>query len=378
MVRIAGLLARNGFEVSILPVLNADTSVAPDIHPIVRIDKFEGEHYFSIWRPFKKVFLEKKFGAIFGAVFLSLKNVYKTFWVLASYIKKTSPDVILTAHYNCPTIFAAMLARSRSKIVITEHIILSEHFAGFSWAIRNFYFCMCRLFYPRADKIVGVSKSVVKDLEARKYSRRANISVIYNPALPSNIDEMAAAPISHPWLPGTPEAPVFVAAGQLNRQKDYPTLLKALASLRKRLDARLIVLGRGALLESLQALSRELGIENSVDWLGFVSNPIPYMKNSGLFVLSSVFEVLPTVIIEALAVGASVVGTDSPGGIREILGDNQWGRLVPVGDHEALADAMYENWKNPFDKDFLKARADFFSEAKAAEGYTALIKELLL
>ncbi|MDR2174685.1 MAG: glycosyltransferase [Synergistaceae bacterium] len=377
MVRVAGLLAKSGFDVSILPVLNADASVAPDIHPEVRIDHFEGEHYFSILRPFKKVFLEKKFWLFFNAFFLSIKNVFKVFCPLISYIKKNSPDLILTAHYNSPVIFAARLAKTRTKVVVTEHILLSSHFARFPWAVRKFYSCSCRFFYPRADKIIGVSQSVIKDLQETGYAPPEKLACIYNPVAAPYIEEMAAVSPAHPWLPSTIERPVFVATGQLNQQKDYPTLLKALALLRRRADARLVVLGRGALLQELQSLSKDLAIEDSIDWLGFVPNPFAYMKNSGFLVLSSTFEGLPTVIIEALALGISVAATDSLGGIREILGDGEYGRLVPVGDYEALANAMYENLRKPFDKKFLQARANLFSEENARSRYESLIKDLL-
>jgi glycosyltransferase involved in cell wall biosynthesis len=188
---------------------------------------------------------------------------------------------------------------------------------------------------------------------------------------------MASIVPDHPWLPSTMEGPVFVAAGQLNKGKDYPTLLEALTLLRRSVDARLIILGKGPLLQELQSLSKDLGIADSVDWLGFVFNPFAYMKNSGFLVLSSRFEGLPTVVIEALAVGASVVATDSPGGIREILGDSKYGRLVPVGDCEALANAMYESLQKPFNKEFLQARANFFSEENARSNYEALIRDLL-
>jgi glycosyltransferase involved in cell wall biosynthesis len=376
MVRVAGLLAESGFDVSILTVLNADTSVAPDIHPGVRIERFEGEHYFSIPRPFKKVLREKKFWLFFSALFSSLKNVFKVFWPLISYIKRNSPDLILTAHYNSPVILAAKLAKAHSKVIITEHTILSSHFARFPWAARKVYSCSCRLFYPFADKIIGVSQSVVKDLQENGYAPPEKLVCIYNPVSAPYIEKMAALSPDHPWLPPAAGRPVFVAAGQLNQLKDYPTLLKALALLRKRVDARLIVLGKGALLQELQFLSKRLEIEESVDWLGFVTNPFAYMKNSGFLVLSSTFEGLPTVVIEALALGVSVAATDSRGGIREILGDGEYGRLVPVGDHEALANAMYENLQKPFDQEFLQARASLFSEENARLKYEVLINGL--
>jgi glycosyltransferase involved in cell wall biosynthesis len=77
----------------------------------------------------------------------------------------------------------------------------------------------------------------------------------------------------------------------------------------------------------------------SASW-GDVPNPLPYMKWAAVLALSSVMEALPTVLIEALAVGLPIVATDCPTGPREILCDGTYGTLVPVGDGAALAEAL--------------------------------------
>jgi glycosyltransferase involved in cell wall biosynthesis len=83
-------------------------------------------------------------------------------------------------------------------------------------------------------------------------------------------------------------------------------------------------------------------VDEDVAFPGFVDDPFPYMKGAGLFVLSSRWEGLPNVLIQALAVGAPAVATDCPSGPREILDGGRYGRLAPVDDEAALARAMEE------------------------------------
>jgi glycosyltransferase involved in cell wall biosynthesis len=133
-----------------------------------------------------------------------------------------------------------------------------------------------------------------------------------------------------------------LSVGRLSKEKDYATLLRAFADLQLHPDARLIILGEGSLRDALEELVSTLRLGSRVSMPGFVSNPYAYMARAQLFVLSSQFEGLPGVLIEALACGCQVVSTDCPSGPREILRGGELGRLVPVGDVEALRRAIDE------------------------------------
>jgi glycosyltransferase involved in cell wall biosynthesis len=102
----------------------------------------------------------------------------------------------------------------------------------------------------------------------------------------------------------------------------------------------LIILGDGEERQSLQKLIDSLKIRESIDMPGFVLNPYAFMKKASVFVLSSRWEGLPNALIQAMACGAPVVSTDCRSGPAEILDGGKYGRLVPVGDVEALADAI--------------------------------------
>ncbi|MFZ4664932.1 MAG: glycosyltransferase, partial [Prochlorotrichaceae cyanobacterium] len=198
------------------------------------------------------------------------------------------------------------------------------------------------------------------------------LQVIYNPVVDDRIEDQAALPIQHPWFkPGEP--PVFLAVGRLSKQKDYPTLLQAFAKVCCTHKIRLLILGEGELRKQLQDLIKELKVEESVNMLGFVSNPYLYMAHATALVLSSVWEVLPTVLIEALACGCSVISTDCDYGPREILDEERYGKLVPVGDVNALAEAMLNALTQLPDRQRLKTYAQKFSIKAATDLYIEIL-----
>jgi len=142
-----------------------------------------------------------------------------------------------------------------------------------------------------------------------------------------------------------------LSIGRLTKAKNYSTLIEAFAKVRQQRDVRLAILGNGEERPSLEGLVRRLGLENDV-WLpGFVDPPYPYLARASVFVQSSIWEGFPTVIVEALAFGVPVVSTDCPSGPREILENGRFGELVPVGDVEALADAIRRALDVPHDPD---------------------------
>jgi glycosyltransferase involved in cell wall biosynthesis len=151
--------------------------------------------------------------------------------------------------------------------------------------------------------------------------------------------ERSQAQLDHPWF-GVGEPPVIVSIGRLTSQKAFDVLIQAFSHVRRHRLARLLILGEGEQRQGLQALVRELGLEQDVSLCGFVPNPYPYMARAALFVLASRWEGLPTVLIEALYFGTPMVATDCPGGTREVLQDGQYGQLVPVDSPLALAEAI--------------------------------------
>jgi glycosyltransferase involved in cell wall biosynthesis len=194
-------------------------------------------------------------------------------------------------------------------------------------------------FYPWADYIIGNSQGVAADLGKITGLPAERIRVIYNPVVTPELQAKTQAPLQHPWFaPGQP--PVLLAVGRLTQQKDFPTLIQAFAEVRRHQAARLLILGEGPDRPQLEGLIKTLNLEQDVALFGFVENPYAYMARAALFILSSRWEGLPTVLIEALFCGVPVVATDCPSGPREILAGGQYGALTPMQDVATLAATM--------------------------------------
>ncbi len=262
---------------------------------------------------------------------------------IVRYLRAERPDAILASqtHLNLVTLLARAVARVPTRVVASEHVALDAVLAnGATWKERLFP-AAARLGYPHADAVVAVSDDTAERFSSATGVSRDGMSVIYNPVVTPELFVQARAAIDHPWF-ADDEPPVIVAAGRLTRQKDHATLLRAFARLRQTLAARLVILGEGEERPTLEHLAEQLGVRADVQLPGFVANPFAFMARARLFALSSRWEGCPNVLIEALACGVPVVSTDCPSGTAEVLRGGAYGRLVPVGHVEALAEAMVQ------------------------------------
>jgi glycosyltransferase involved in cell wall biosynthesis len=200
---------------------------------------------------------------------------------------------------------------------------------------------LIRWAYPRADAVVAVSQGVASDLVEVCGIAASHVHVLNNPVVTPETARMRSEPVDHPWL-RDPTLPVVLAVGRLVPQKDFGTLLEAFALARRSRAARLVILGEGPLRAELEATVRRLDVAADVDLPGFCANPYAAMAAADVFVLSSAWEGSPGVLIEAMSCGTPVLSTDCPSGPRQILDGGRWGRLVPVGDAQAMANGLVD------------------------------------
>lgn len=300
---------------------------------------------------------------------LGAKRVLLSLPALVRYLRHERPDALLSAlsHANVAAIAAHRLAGSQARLVVSERIHVSTLMATVSRAAAYGTTRLMRWTYRRADAVVTVSMGVADDLIAAIGIPRDRLRVVYNPVVDDRLLALSAAPVHHPWFTaGAP--PVVLATGRLTAQKDFPTLLRAFAVVRAQRPVRLIILGEGELRGELESLAVGLGVADDVALPGFVENPFAWMRRASLFALSSAFEGLPGVLIQAMACGTPVVSTDCPSGPSEILENGRWGRLVPVGNVQALADAMLAALDDSRPPD-VAARAREFGLDQAVAGY---------
>ncbi|AFZ68259.1 glycosyltransferase [Deinococcus peraridilitoris] len=266
---------------------------------------------------------------------------------LARYLRRERPAVLIAAksHANVTAIAAKRLSRSPTPVFITEHTYLTGELPSQEVARGTPKNRILRRTYPLANRIVTVSRGAADDLSAVAGIPRERIDVVYNPVILPGLPEKADAPIDHPWFRAG-EPPVILGSGRFTTQKDFPTLVRAFAHLRAQREARLMILGDGPERAKVEALIAQLGLQDSAACIGFVSNPYPYLKNAAVFAYSSVWESFGLVLIEALALGTPVAST-ACGAPQEILQEGRLGRLAPVGNPEALAQALLVTLQEP-------------------------------
>jgi glycosyltransferase involved in cell wall biosynthesis len=274
---------------------------------------------------------------------LKAPRMIEAFPKLVQYLQREKPSAILSAlHFSSEvTIGAKCLAGVPTRVVISEQNTLSlevRHNPRLRYQLAPL---AAKCFYPWVDGIVAASQGVARDLAQITNICLERIHIIYNPVITPEIFDMAKEPLAHPYFAPN-QLPVILGAGRLQPQKDFPTLIQAFARVRKSHPSRLVILGWGEDLQQLKALACELGVDNEVDFAGHVKNPFNYMAQSAVFVLSSAWEGFGNVLAEALALGTPVVSTNCESGPAEILDKGKYGWLTPVGDSEALANAILE------------------------------------
>ena len=306
-----------------------------------------------------------------NVVDLSASRVLTGFPGLVRYLRRSTPDVLLSTitPTNVISVWATLVpgvdvkhvirvARPESKAATVQDNTQKEQLTA----------ALARHTYPYADEIVAISEGVADDL--RSNASLEHINVIYNPVVTDRLQQQAADPVDHPWF--STDVPVVLGVGRLVDQKDFETLVRAFAHLRGQRNAKLVIYGDGDKRSELELLIEELGIADDVDLPGFTDNPYKYMANADVFVNSAKHEGFGNVIIETMAAGTPIVATDCPGAPAELLGNGEFGRLVPVGNPEAMANGIGDMLDEPTNSALLYDRAEDFSLETAIEQYSTV------
>lgn len=283
-----------------------------------------------------------------NVVDLGVERPILSFWKFRAYLLSAKPNAVLSA-LNQPNIAAAWakaLSGGKQRLVMAVHNVLTDAARNTPTLRLKLMPYFVRSFAKYADYVATVSESSRQDFIRLTGLSADRVVTAYNPTLTPAIYEKMNAPVDHPWLKDG-GAPIILGCGRMEAIKGFDTLIKSFAEARKNRHLRLMIAGDGPEMENLKALANTLSVQDDVAFLGFQPNPYPYMKACPVFALTSVYEGLSGVLIEALACGASVVATNSKSGNREILQDGRLGRLPPVGDVPAIAEAILRSLDNP-------------------------------
>ncbi|MDO6390987.1 glycosyltransferase [Pontibacter sp. BT731] len=295
------------------------------------------------------------------------------------YLRNEKPCAVISAreYLNIINILCCLTTLNRTKAVVSLHTNQSTedkynkdiNESGY----KNIYFMtLARILYKIPSKIIAVSEGVADDFSYRMGVNRNKIEVIYNPVYKALCPELEVNDSVYEKFIGESNR-YIIGVGRLTHQKDFFTLIKSFSLVKKKLNVSLLILGEGPLRDELQDLINQLGLSQSVLLLGYVSNPLYYIKRASLLVVSSKYEGFGNVLVEALGVGTPVVSTDCPSGPSEILERGRYGKLVPVEDAVAMSNAILETLGNKHDSSLLIKRAKDFEVSTIGNQYWSYI-----
>lgn len=314
-----------------------------------------------------------------GCLLIDLKSskTRYAFFSLLRYLVSEKPAIAISSqtHLNIPIIIARLLTGYPKRLIVREHITFNIEITtnkNFQERLRPW---LIRLFYPFTSKFVTVSTAAAESIH--KYAGyKKEIRVIQNGLDINSIHVMSDQPSTHRWLSSPKKNKLIVGMGRLSHQKNFPDLLKAFSLLENKQEYRLIILGEGPDLDKLIKTSRNLNIQEYVDFPGFVKNPYSILAQADVFVLSSKWEGFANVVIEALACGVPIVATNCPGGPMDILEDKPFARIVPVDDPSAMSNAIKEVLSKQRNREGIIEYARNYDIRNTAQQYINLIHEL--
>lgn len=314
----------------------------------------------------------------FNSVYLGKRRARNGFLELMRLQSSGDLDVLISAqNYLNVIVAAARPARHPNVLLLVDHTSLNASLAS-SPIRRRLLISLVKFCYKRADLVAAVSDGVACEVK-RLLGAGRNVIVLPNPVFSEEHDLARARGIVARKSPLQPaEVPVILSAGRLSPEKRLPDLLRAFELVHAQREARLVIVGDGPERESLERLVIELGIQGSVEFVGYSTEVRQFMARADLFVLCSEFEGLPTTLIEAVGNGCRVVSTDCPHGPREILEGGRLGALVPVGKPVVLSSSILVALDSPAPSlPDVENLVRFFSERECASRYLDAVSPLV-
>ncbi len=297
---------------------------------------------------------------------------------LARAYRERRPRVALSAgnHFHITASAAYLFAGSPNSVRLLFRAS-NPPFRGRDIRIGAVLAWLYRLRFRGARRIISVSAELGDILVKTIRLDRSSVVTIANSIDLEAAAERAAEAPEHPWF-AAGEPPVILGIGRLAPQKNFSLLLKAFALVRLGRPSRLVIIGdgAGAELAKLQELAASLGLTSADVWFaGHQPNPLKFLAHARLFVLSSNWEGMSNVLLEAMACGCPVVATDCPTGVRELLEDGETGAIVPVGDVSAMANAIITKLSEVPNREELRTKAARHDRADALSRYVAVFRE---
>lgn len=271
---------------------------------------------------------------------LPTKRLRSAIFPLAKVIRQEKAEIVFSTipNYNTIAILGNLFSFTPARNIVREAALLG------GTPTADLKLRLYGLLYTFASKVIALSYGVKENIEKRYKVDSKKIDVIYNPVDTVKIAESITAGEIKPEHASIFDGKekIIITAGRLHHDKDQATLIKAFAEVRKKIDARLVILGEGELEQELKQLAKELDLADKIHFLGFQENPYIYFAHADVFVLTSKREGFGHVLAEALASGIPVVSTWALPGAKEVLHNGEFGLMCEVGNAKEIADRISE------------------------------------
>jgi len=289
-----------------------------------------------------------------NVVDLASQTHLRTLFRLIAYIRRRNPTVMMSSLDvpNIMLVVAAKISGYKGRTMISQRAVVAASQREWSLSHRWLIMLLQRTLFKRADALISNSHAAAKELRALFGVPAERIHVIHNAVNVRRIIRLSDESLSAIWLSKI-QGPLIVSVGSLTTRKDVGTLIRAFALVKAKRQASLVLVGKVegensvGERDKIEKLISDLELGANVHLPGFDANPYKWIAAAAVFVSSSTAEGFSNVIAEALALGRPIVATDCPGDTAELLQHGKWGRLVPVGDPERMADAILAALDDP-------------------------------
>ncbi|MEO6092222.1 MAG: glycosyltransferase [Novosphingobium sp.] len=304
-------------------------------------------------------------------------GAYETLWMIATLpgvVQRLRPDVLFCAGntYMVVAVALRVLLGGECPPILAKISNDLDRQDASRWG-RWFYRVWLRVQGRFVDHVVGMEEPMRGDIRKRLGVPSHAITVIPDPALSRDlIERLHAAPRRSGAEDGGRR---FIAVGRLAPQKNIGLMLRAFRRGCHQFD-QLTIVGDGPERARLEALARRLGIKDKVTFLGYLPEPSAILPQYDILLLSSDYEGVPAVVLEALAARLTIIATDCSRSLAALLGHGMLGKLVPVGDEAALAEAISLAGPGPQQDELRLGQAERFTLERASESYLSIMSQL--
>jgi glycosyltransferase involved in cell wall biosynthesis len=338
-----------------------------------KYDIFFLSHFFS-----KKFDNEIKKNNIKKIQTSSTRTIFSIFEIIKIY-RKIKPDLIFSiqVHANVFTIIINKLFfNGKLKVICCERISIQKYESYFKGKIIIF---LAKIFYKYSKLIICNSKELYK--EFKNLSKNLKVIYIYNPTLKLNLKTLSKKFLvkSKPFL--NKKRSIIFSLGRLDDVKNHIMILKAYNEIKNKIKCDIVLMGDGENKNLLINYAKKNNFDKNLFIYNFQKNPFPYLVKSDIFILSSKYEGLPNVLIEALALKKFVISSNCPTGPKEILLNGKAGLLVNVDDYMDLSKKIRTYFNKPLlvkqKKSFIKKSLQQFSSSNSLNKYQEVVDSLL-